>query len=59
MLRAYDKSTGDELGAIYMPAPQTGAPMTYMHEGRQYVVVPVSGQGYGAEFLAYALPADE
>jgi quinoprotein glucose dehydrogenase len=59
MLRAYDKATGDELGAVYMPAPQTGAPMTYMHDGRQYVVVAVSGQGYSGELLAYALPADE
>ncbi len=59
MLRAYDKSTGIERGAVYMPAPQTGAPMTYMHDGRQFVVVPVSGMGYGAEFLAYALPVEE
>jgi glucose dehydrogenase len=56
MLRAYDKATGAEVGAVYMPAPQTGAPMTYMWHGRQYVVVPVSGEGYGAEFLAFALP---
>ena len=59
MLRAYDKATGDERGAVYMPAPQTGAPMTYMHEGRQYVVVAVSGEDYSGELLAYALPADE
>jgi quinoprotein glucose dehydrogenase len=59
MLRAYDKTTGDELGAVYMPAPQTGAPMTYMHDGRQYVVVAVSGEDYSGELLAYALPADE
>ena len=59
MLRAYDKATGDELGAVYMPAPQTGAPMTYMYDGRQYVVVAVSGPDYGGELLAFALPADE
>ncbi len=59
MLRAYDKATGDELGGVYMPAPQTGAPMTYMHDGRQYVVVAVSGEDYSGELLAYALPADE
>ena len=59
MLRAYDKATGDERGAVYMPAPQTGAPMTYMHEGRQYVVVAVSGEDYSGELLAYALPTDE
>lgn len=59
MMRAYDKATGDELGAVYMPAPQTGAPMTYMSGGRQYLIVAVSGPDYGAELLAYALPGNE
>ena len=35
MLRAYDKATGDEVGAVYMTAPQTGSPMTYEVEGEQ------------------------
>src|SRR5262249_17757274 len=39
MLRAYDKSTGKEVGAVYMPAPQSGSPMTYMFNGRQYIIV--------------------
>jgi quinoprotein glucose dehydrogenase len=56
MLRAYDKITGNELGAVYMPAPQTGSPMTYLHNGRQYLVVPIAGQGYSGEFLAFRLP---
>ena len=43
MLRAYDKATGKEVGAVYMPAPQTGSPMTYMLNGKQYIVVAVSG----------------
>ena len=43
MLRAYDKATGKEVGAVYMPAPQTGSPMTYMLNGRQYLVVAISG----------------
>ena len=59
MLRAYDKATGDELGAVYLPAPQTGAPMTYMLDGRQYLVVAISGEGYGGELVALALPANE
>ena len=42
MLRAYDKATGEEVGAVYMPAPQTGSPMTYMLNGRQYIVVAIS-----------------
>jgi quinoprotein glucose dehydrogenase len=57
MLRAYDKMTGKEVGAVYMPAPQTGSPMTYMHGGRQYIVLATSAPGYGAELLAFRLPA--
>jgi quinoprotein glucose dehydrogenase len=57
MLRAYDKATGAERGAVYMPAPQSGAPMTYIADGRQYIVVAVSGEGYGGELLAFALPS--
>jgi quinoprotein glucose dehydrogenase len=56
MLRAYDKATGQDAGAVYMPAPQTGGPMTYSLNGRQYIVVAVGGQGYEAEFLAFRLP---
>ena len=48
MLRAYDKSTGAEVGAIYIPAPQSGSPMTYSIDGRQYLVVAVSGGPYRA-----------
>ena len=48
LLRAYDKATGADAGTVYMPAPQTGTPMTYLLDGRQYVVVAVGGpQGAG------------
>jgi quinoprotein glucose dehydrogenase len=57
MFRAYDKGTGREVGALYMPAPQTGSPMTYMLNGRQYIVVAISGAGYSGELLAFRLPA--
>ena len=56
MLRAYDKATGAEVGAVYMPAPQGGSPMTYIVNGRQHIVVAVSGAGYSGELLAYRLP---
>jgi quinoprotein glucose dehydrogenase len=56
MLRAYDKMTGKEVGAVWMPAPQSGSPMTYMLNGRQYIVVAVSGGNYSGEYLAFALP---
>ena len=58
MLRAYDKRTGEQVGAVYMPAPQSGSPMTYLAGGRQYIVVAVSGGPYSGEYLAFALPED-
>jgi quinoprotein glucose dehydrogenase len=58
MLRAYDKQTGKELGAVLMPAAQTGSPMTYTVNGKQYIVVAVSGGAYSGEYLAFALPHD-
>jgi quinoprotein glucose dehydrogenase len=56
MLRAYDKATGAEVGAVWMPAPQTGSPMTYLVNGKQYIVVAISGGNYSGEFLAFRLP---
>ena len=56
MLRAYDKATGQEVGAVYMPAPQTGTPMTYMLNGQQYIVVAISGGSYSGELVAFKLP---
>jgi quinoprotein glucose dehydrogenase len=56
MLRAYDKMSGKEVGAVYMPAPQSGSPMTYMLNGKQYIVVAISGGTYSGELLAYKLP---
>ncbi len=56
MLRAFDKATGREVGAVYMPAPQSGSPMTYMVNGKQYLVVAVSGGNYSGELLAFKLP---
>jgi quinoprotein glucose dehydrogenase len=55
-LRAYDKKTGQDAGAVPMPAGQTGSPMTYMLNGRQYIVVAVGAAGFPAEYLAYRLP---
>jgi len=56
MLRAYDKATGNEVGSVYMPAPQSGTPMTYMLNGKQYIVLAISGGSYTAELVAYRLP---
>jgi quinoprotein glucose dehydrogenase len=59
LLRAYDKATGEDVaGRVEMPARQTGSPMTYFHEGKQYIVLAVShaGANAGGELIAYALP---
>ena len=56
MLRAYDKATGAQVGAVFIPAPQSGSPMTYSIDGRQYIVVAVSGGAYSGEYIAFRLP---
>src|SRR5215469_2360768 len=56
MLRAYDKASGKEVGAVYMPTQQSGTPMTYMLNGKQYIVVAIGGNGYTAELRAFRLP---
>jgi len=58
MLRAYDKATGAEVGSVYMPAPQTGSPMTYMLNGQQYLVIATSGATSAGELLAFKLPSE-
>jgi quinoprotein glucose dehydrogenase len=57
MLRAYDKNTGKQVGAVWMPAPQSGSPMTYAVDGKQYIVIAVSGGAQSGEYIAYSLPS--
>ncbi len=54
-LRAYDKLTGEQKGAVFMDKVQTGATMTYMHKGKQYLVC-AQGGSFGADLVAYCLP---
>ncbi len=56
MFRAHDKSTGEILAEIELPANQTGLPMTYMHEGRQFIVLAVGAQRHPGELVALTLP---
>jgi quinoprotein glucose dehydrogenase len=58
MLRAYDKKTGKQVGEVLMPAQQSGSPMTYTVDGKQYIVVAVSGGTYSGEYIAYTLPTN-
>jgi glucose dehydrogenase len=55
-LRAVDKRTGEELAKLSIPAPTTTAPMTFMHEGKQFIVLSVAGPGVPAELVALTLP---
>ena len=59
ILHAYDKATGAEIWQTPMPGPQVGLPMTYMLNGRQFIVLAVRGTANvsGAQLVAYALPA--
>ncbi len=62
MLRAYDKATGKDAGAVYMPAQSTGGPMTYMVNGVQYIVIAIGGNINGknqAQFMAFRLPTNQ
>ena len=54
--RAYDKATGAMLWETELPAGTTGAPMTYMFDGKQYIVVAVGSREASAEFVALSLP---
>jgi quinoprotein glucose dehydrogenase len=56
MLRAYDKATGADVAAIVLPAPQSGTPMTYMVNDRQFIVIAVSSPEHAGELIAFALP---
>ena len=60
VLNAHDKATGEKLGSVELPATGQYGMMTYMHEGRQFVIVQV-GQGgtYPGSLAALALPASE
>ena len=59
VLNAHDKATGRELGSVELPAPGQYGMMTYMHEGRQYIVVQI-GQGgtFPGSLAALALPEE-
>jgi quinoprotein glucose dehydrogenase len=56
LLHAYDKRTGENLAEVPMPGPQSGVPMSYMYQGRQFIVLSVGGQPAG-QLVAFALPA--
>jgi quinoprotein glucose dehydrogenase len=67
IFHAYDKATGAEIWQTTLPGPQVSLPMTYMQNGRQFIVLAVRGSaanpqtgapGFGAQLVAFALPAE-
>jgi len=56
MFRAYDKESGGIFWEVELEAGTSGAPVSYMHEGKQYVVVAIGDSEYSAELVAFALP---
>jgi quinoprotein glucose dehydrogenase len=54
--RAFDKATGKVLWETELPAGTTGAPMTYMYQGKQYIVIPTGSVDGPVEFVALSLP---
>jgi quinoprotein glucose dehydrogenase len=55
-LCAYDKMTGNVVGEVSLPGNATAAPMTYMLNGKQFVVVATGGSNLPAELIALCLP---
>ena len=57
-ISAYHKDNGEYLGSVTLPAVPSGNPVTYLHEGKQYIAVAVGGGGGAAqpELIALALP---
>ena len=56
--RAYDKRTGDVVWERELPAGTTGVPMTYLHDGKQYIVVPIGGRDVPGQWVALSLPPE-
>ena len=55
VLRAMDKTTGETIADIDLPAIPQGAPMTYMIDGKQYISI-ASGGGSDAKLMTLSLP---
>ena len=55
-LQAYDKASGKLLGSVEVDRSLHGSPMSYMHEGRQFIAVSGGGQREPSELVAFALP---
>ncbi|MFN3164903.1 MAG: hypothetical protein ACE37N_15840, partial [Pseudohongiellaceae bacterium] len=55
-IRAFNKETGELIHMWELPDLQTGLPMSYEHDGVQYLAMFVGGTTSPAELVVYALP---
>lgn len=55
-LHAVNKLTGEEIATVDLPAPSSTAIMTFLHEGKQYIVVPIAGDDIPGSLAALTLP---
>ena len=55
-LRAFDKDTGYEVFEMELPARSSAAPITYLADGVQYIVIAVGGGDSTEQLVALALP---
>ena len=55
-ISAYDKATGEYLGAIPLPAPPGANPVTYLHDGRQHLLIGIGTGADDSELIALSLP---
>jgi quinoprotein glucose dehydrogenase len=56
VLNAHDKKTGRKLGTVKLPAAGQYGMMSYMHDGKQYIVVQIGGAQYPGSMVALTLP---
>ena len=54
-LRAYDKATGAVVWETQLPAGTNAPLMSYMHNGKQYIVVPIGSRTHAGEWVALSL----
>jgi quinoprotein glucose dehydrogenase len=53
---AVDKATGKQAGSVQIPSKTTAVPMTFMHQGKQYIVF-ATGSNENTALIALALPS--
>ncbi|MDP6416181.1 MAG: pyrroloquinoline quinone-dependent dehydrogenase, partial [Gammaproteobacteria bacterium] len=56
ILVAHDKMTGELIAEVLVDQRLHGPPMSYMHEGKQYIAVAGGGRDDDDEMIAFALP---